>query len=361
MARVSVENLSKHFGSVIAVDQMNLDIEDKEFLTLLGPSGCGKTTTLRLIAGLEKATTGNVYFDGESMGHLPANHRDIAMVFQTYALYPHMNAYANIAFALRMMHVPKGEIDQRVKWAAEMLGIRELLDRKPRELSGGERQRVALGRAIVREPAVFLLDEPLSNLDAKLRVNMRGELKRLHHELEGTFIYVTHDQAEALTMSDRIAIMNEGKLLQVGSPQEVYDKPANLFVAGFMGSPPMNFIRGRVAVANDQFVFQWGDVRYPLPPRVGAYLRQANVEPEIIFGVRPEAVQLKGEGGLEATVYVEEPLGADVFLTVEIGGQMLRIRTDPDFHAEIGDRVRIDFNPDRIHLFEIESGQALYQ
>src|SRR4051812_37852575 len=210
MARVFLDQVTKSFGDFLAVDKLNLDIQDKEFVTLVGPSGCGKTTTLRMIAGLETVTTGEIYFDNDSVGHLPANHRDIAMVFQSYALYPHMNVYENIGFALKMMRFPRREIDRRIHWAANMLGIEMLLQRKPRDLSGGQRQRVALGRAIVREPACFLLDEPLSNLDAKLRVTMRAELKRLHHEIERTFIYVTHDQAEALTMSDRIAIMNHG-------------------------------------------------------------------------------------------------------------------------------------------------------
>ena len=225
MARVFLDRVSKHFGDVVAVDDLNLDIQDKEFVTLVGPSGCGKTTTLRMIAGLEKVSYGQIFFDDDSVGHLPANRRDIAMVFQSYALYPHMNVYENIGFALRMMRFSRDEIDRRIKWAATMLGIEMLLDRKPRDLSGGQRQRVALGRAIVREPACFLLDEPLSNLDAKLRVSMRAELKRLHHDIGRTFIYVTHDQAEALTMSDRIAIMNHGKLQQLGTPDEVYYQP----------------------------------------------------------------------------------------------------------------------------------------
>jgi len=250
MAKVVLESVVKKFGTVTAVHDLTIEIGDREFVTLVGPSGCGKTTTLRMIAGLEKVTAGQIYFDDDPVGHLPADHRDIAMVFQSYALYPHMNVYDNIGFALRMMRVPRADIDQKVKWAAEMLGITELLYRKPRQLSGGQRQRVALGRSMVREPACFLLDEPLSNLDAKLRVTMRGELKRLHLELKRTFIYVTHDQAEALTMSDRIAVINEGHLQQYGSPDEIYNRPRNVFVAGFMGSPAMNLLPGEV-VASD--------------------------------------------------------------------------------------------------------------
>src|SRR5499427_9499388 len=248
VAKVVLDRVIKNFGSVTAVDNLSLEIADREFVTLVGPSGCGKTTTLRMIAGLEKASAGNIYFDDDSVGHLPADHRDIAMVFQSYALYPHMNVYDNIAFALRMMHVPRAEIERRVKWAADMLGIANLLQRKPRELSGGQRQRVALGRSVVREPACFLLDEPLSNLDAQLRVTMRGELKRLHLELRRTFIYVTHDQAEALTMSDRIAVMQDGRLQQYGAPSDIYNRPRNVFVAGFMGSPPMNILPGTLAI-----------------------------------------------------------------------------------------------------------------
>src|SRR5436190_464317 len=237
MAQVQLQNVRKQFMSVVAVDDITLAIREREFLTLVGPSGCGKTTTLRMIAGLEQLTSGEIYFDGKPVGHLPANKRDIAMVFQSYALYPHMSVAENIGFALKMMRVPKAEIKRRVDRAAQMLGIDHLLGRRPRELSGGQRQRVALGRAIVRNSAAYLLDEPLSNLDAKLRVFMRAELKKLHADLQKTFIYVTHDQDEAMTMSDRIAVMEDGRVQQCASPLEIYNQPANQFVAGFMGSP----------------------------------------------------------------------------------------------------------------------------
>jgi multiple sugar transport system ATP-binding protein len=361
MARVLLDYVSKRFGDVVAVDKLQLEIRDKEFVTLVGPSGCGKTTTLRLIAGLEKITEGQIYFDDEVVSHLPANHRDIAMVFQSYALYPHMNVYENISFALRMMRMSRVEIERRVKWAANMLNIEPLLKRKPRELSGGQRQRVALGRAIVREPACFLLDEPLSNLDAKLRVTMRAELKRLHHDLERTFIYVTHDQAEALTMSDRIAIMNHGELQQYGTPDEVYYQPANLFVAGFIGSPPMNFIEGELLQEGGQLFFQWGNVRYALPADLRRPLESQLSERKVVLGVRPETIELRREGaaGIDGVVYVEEPLGSDVFVTVQIGNANVIVRTNPDFRAAIGDHLKLHFNPVKLFFFQPKSGQAI--
>ena len=246
MAKVVIEHLTKHFGDVVAIDDLTLEIVDREFLTLLGPSGCGKTTTLNIIAGLEDPTNGRVFFDDDDVTNVPPERRDIAMVFQTYALYPHMRVYDNIAFGLRMRRTPADEIERLMGEAAKAMEIDHLLKRKPRELSGGQRQRVALARAIVRNAHVFLLDEPLSNLDAKLRVTMRTELKRLHAELEKTFVYVTHDQAESLIMSDRIVVLNEGKLQQLGTPEEIYNQPANVFIAGFVGSPPMNFFDGQL-------------------------------------------------------------------------------------------------------------------
>lgn len=362
MARVILEQVSKRFGDVKAVDTLNLDIRDKEFVTLVGPSGCGKTTTLRLIAGLEKVSDGAIYFDDQVVSHLPANHRDIAMVFQSYALYPHMNVYDNISFALRMMKIARTEIDRRVKWAATMLGIEPLLQRKPRELSGGQRQRVALGRAIVREPACFLLDEPLSNLDAKLRVTMRAELKRLHHDIGRTFIYVTHDQAEALTMSDRIAIMNHGQLQQYGTPDEVYNQPANLFVAGFIGSPAMNFIDGELAREGDQLIFRRNTLRYLVPGSWAQRLEQHKApDGKLTLGARPEAIGISRNdaNGIDGEVYVEEPLGSDVFLTVAVDGVNVIVRTTPEFHATIGDQVKLHLNPDKVYFFSTENGQAI--
>ena len=361
MSRVLLENVTKRFGNVIAVDSLNLDIRDQEFITLVGPSGCGKTTTLRLVAGLEKLSDGDILFDDDNVGHLPANYRDIAMVFQSYALYPHMSVFENIGFALRMMKIPRSEIDRRITWAADMLGIGELLERKPRELSGGQRQRVALGRAIVREPACFLLDEPLSNLDAKLRVSMRAELKRLHHDIERTFIYVTHDQAEALTMSDRIAIMNFGRLQQFGTPDEVYYQPANLFVAGFIGSPGMNFVEGELNRDNGQLVFQRGSFRYPLPDELRSPLETHHSSAEVVLGVRPETVGVSKESGtgIEGVVYVEEPLGSDIFLTIEVGDAHVLARTDADFRAGIGTKLSLHLNPSKLHFFNKQTGVAI--
>jgi multiple sugar transport system ATP-binding protein len=360
MARVYLDQVSKNFGDFVAVDNLNLDIQDKEFVTLVGPSGCGKTTTLRMIAGLEKVSTGSIYFDNDAVGHLPANHRDIAMVFQSYALYPHMNVYENIGFALKMMRIPRQEIDRRIQWAAKMLGIEMLLQRKPRDLSGGQRQRVALGRAIVREPACFLLDEPLSNLDAKLRVTMRAELKRLHHEIERTFIYVTHDQAEALTMSDRIAIMNHGKLQQLGTPDEVYYQPANVFVAGFIGSPPMNFLDGEIVQENGTTYFTRGSVRYELPPRLVQRLQERGRPSSVTLGVRPETIGVSHDApGMMGSIYVEEPLGSDVFLTVEVEKAHIIVRTDPEFRTNFGETVYLTFNPDKLYLFDQKTGEAM--
>ncbi len=367
MAKVLLESVVKKFGSVTAVDNLSIEIADREFVTLVGPSGCGKTTTLRMIAGLEKATAGRIYFDDQSVGHLPADHRDIAMVFQSYALYPHMNVYDNIAFALRMMRMPRPEIQRRVKWAAEMLGISELLQRKPRELSGGQRQRVALGRSVVREPACFLLDEPLSNLDAKLRVTMRGELKRLHLELTRTFIYVTHDQAEALTMSDRIAVMHDGRLQQYGIPDDIYNRPRNVFVAGFMGSPPMNLLPGEISVNGSMARFTAPGFDHVLPPRLVAAAQRAQT-PGTLLGVRPEAIAVRGDGGdtaprgtswFSAPVYIQEPLGSDQFLTLDIGGTHVKARTTPDLMVRPGDIVEVAFDPAKLHLFDSETGVSL--
>jgi multiple sugar transport system ATP-binding protein len=367
VARVVLERVVKKFGAVNAVDNLTLEIVDREFVTLVGPSGCGKTTTLRMIAGLEKVTAGQIYFDGEPVGHLPADHRDIAMVFQSYALYPHMNVYDNIGFALRMMRIPRPEIDRRVNWAADMLGISDLLRRKPRELSGGQRQRVALGRSVVREPACFLLDEPLSNLDAKLRVTMRGELKRLHLELKRTFIYVTHDQAEALTMSDRIAVMNFGQLQQYGSPDEVYNRPRNTFVAGFMGSPPMNLILGEIASNDGTARFMAPGLDQPLAGQLADSARAARGRGAYL-GIRPESIVVRGDsvdapprGGswIAAPVYIQEPLGSDQFLTLEIGGTHVKARTGPDLAVRAGDRVEVAFDPTKLHLFDAETSVSL--
>ncbi len=367
MAKVVLEGVVKRFGPVTAVHDLTIEIADREFVTLVGPSGCGKTTTLRMIAGLEKVSAGQIYFDDDPVGHLPADHRDIAMVFQSYALYPHMNVYDNIGFALRMMRVPRAEIERRVKWAAEMLGIAELLHRKPRQLSGGQRQRVALGRSVVREPACFLLDEPLSNLDAQLRVTMRGELKRLHLELKRTFIYVTHDQAEALTMSDRIAVISDGRLQQYGPPDEIYNRPRNVFVAGFMGSPTMNLIRGDIVVGEGLPRFSAAGLDQPLPTRLAAGAQRAQGR-SAFLGIRPESIVVRGDGidaaphgatWITAPVYIQEPLGSDQFLTLDIGDTRVKVRASPDLTIRAGDTVEVAFDPDKLHLFDGETGTAL--
>jgi multiple sugar transport system ATP-binding protein len=363
MAEIILEQITKRFGAVTAVEALDLQIRDREFLTLLGPSGCGKTTTLNMIAGLEEITSGSLRFDGEEVSHLPPEKRDIAMVFQTYALYPHMTVLQNITFGLLNRGMARKQAEERARKVSEGLEIGHLLDRRPRQLSGGQRQRVALARAIVRDPRVFLLDEPLSNLDARLRITMRTELKRLHYELEKTFVYVTHDQAEALTMSDRIAVMDGGRLQQLGTPDEIYRYPANEFVAAFLGSPPMNFLTGRL----ERAVFVSPGLRISLPPGVVGRLPSA-VPPEVRLGVRPEDVELVAGGShggagpgdaLDARVAVREPVGSDVFLTLEVGGAALKLRAAPDCPSDRGDAVRVRFKGNRVHLFSSQTGETL--
>ena len=313
MAQVVLENIKKVFeGDVIAVDNASLNIADKEFMVIVGPSGCGKTTTLRMIAGLEEITEGDISIGGRIVNDIPPKDRDIAMVFQNYALYPHMTVYQNMAFGLKLRKTPKAEIKQRVSAAAQMLGIEKLLTRKPKALSGGQRQRVALGRAIVRNPAAFLFDEPLSNLDAKLRVTTRAELKALHYRLQTTSIYVTHDQAEAMTLGDRICVMYNGVIQQVAPPMEVYDKPVNKFVAGFLGTPPMNFFDGKIEVKDNQTVFVLTDgTRIVLSGSNG--ILSSHTGREMVLGIRPEhlTVSLPGQNNnnIPATINVVEPLG----------------------------------------------------
>ena len=362
MAKVVIENLTKHFGEVVAVDDLTLEIVDREFLTLLGPSGCGKTTTLNIIAGLEDPTSGRVFFDNDDVTNVPPERRDIAMVFQTYALYPHMRVYDNIAFGLRMRHTPADEIERLVQEAAKAMEIDHLLRRKPRELSGGQRQRVALARAIVRNAHVFLLDEPLSNLDAKLRVTMRTELKRLHAELEKTFVYVTHDQAESLIMSDRIVVLNEGKLQQLGTPEEIYNQPANAFIAGFVGSPPMNFFDGQLQNGGDQWLVKGEGYTCEFTPGQTQRLIE-NASAEVQLGVRPEDIEvLPSEAPTAyANVVVREPLGSDLFLTLELEGVTFKARTHPDARMDRGDSVPIRFKPTKVHLFNRTTGATLLE
>jgi len=293
VAQVILQHVTKRFGNVVAVNDANLEVRDREFIVLVGPSGCGKSTTLRMVAGLEDITEGNIYIGETLVNDIPPKDRDIAMVFQNYALYPHMDVYNNMAFGLKLRKLPKSEIDRRVKEAARMLGIENLLDRKPKALSGGQRQRVAVGRAIVREPKVFLMDEPLSNLDAKLRVQMRAELSKLHARLQTTAIYVTHDQTEAMTMGDRICVLRDGVIQQVGAPLDIYGHPINMFVAGFIGSPPMNFVNGVIKKSGDDLIFDSGTFKLTIAPDRVRQIKSlpAYVDKEVTFGIRPEHIE----------------------------------------------------------------------
>jgi multiple sugar transport system ATP-binding protein len=365
MARVYFEHVWKRFGEVAALKDFDLEIEDKEFLVLVGPSGCGKSTALRMLAGLERITEGTIWIGDEKVNNVPAKDRDIAMVFQSYALYPHMTIYGNIAFGLRLRKVPKDEIDRRVKEAARILGVEPLLDRKPGQLSGGQRQRVALGRAIVREPRVFLLDEPLSNLDAKLRVNTRAEISKLHKRLETTFVYVTHDQTEAMTMADRIAVMSAGVIQQVGTPQDLYDEPRNVFVAGFIGSPAMNFFKARVESADRILTLDGGTFKLEVPKDRAPAL-QPYEDREMLFGIRPENIHDKefvptGIHAASMTVRIEvtELMGNEVFLHALAGEQKLLARVDPRTGAKPGDEVEVVVDLERMHVFDPETEEAL--
>src|SRR5215207_4786115 len=315
MARIRFAGVTKRYGDVLAVNNLDLEIRDREFVVLLGPSGCGKSTTLNMIAGLEEVTAGELKFDDEVVNALPPHRRDVAMVFQSYALYPHKSVYENIAFGLRMRKVDKAEIDRRVLDAANKLAISHLLQRKPSQLSGGQRQRVALGRAMVRQPAVFLMDEPLSNLDATLRISMRAEIKHLRTAMQTTFVYVTHDQAEALTLADRIVMMKDGVIQQIGSPDEVYERPRNMFVASFLGNPPINYIGGRIETAGGGSQFHRGDWRIALPPGLAARA-PASAGREVVLGLRPEDVLPARSGGPTLSGVVDSvlPIGSDRFL-----------------------------------------------
>ena len=363
MARVAMRSLNKKYDEVHAVIDVNLDIRDQEFVVLVGPSGCGKTTTLRMVAGLESITSGNISIDEKVVNDLPPMDRDIAMVFQNYALYPHMSVYDNMAFGLKMRKIDKAEIATRVQEAADILGIGQLLKRKPRQLSGGQRQRVALGRAIVRHPQVFLFDEPLSNLDAKLRVQMRVELKKLHERLGTTAIYVTHDQVEAMTLGDRVVVMRDGRVQQVGDPMELYNQPANRFVAGFIGSPAMNFLAVRMNGSNGAL---WADseglrikVPAPLAARLGPYSGK-----EVTLGVRPEDLRIAGDGddkdlSFPAAVEVVERLGSEILLDVAVGTSSMVASVEPTATAKVHETLRLALNPDRIHFFDNETEAAI--
>jgi multiple sugar transport system ATP-binding protein len=360
VAKVTLSKVSKSFGKVEAVSRFELEVEDKEFLVLLGPSGCGKSTTLRMIAGLEELTEGDIFIGDKLVNDLPPRDRRIAMVFQDYALYPHMTVYQNMAFGLKLRKHPKAEIDQRVKEAAEILGIENLLERKPRELSGGQRQRVAVGRAIVRKPAVFLFDEPLSNLDAKLRGQMRVELSKLHDQLNTTIIYVTHDQVEAMTMGTKIVIMKDGFIQQVGPPMEIYEYPVNKFVGGFIGSPGMNFLPARIAAEDSKLYVDTKNFRLLVPEDKTSYI-QTHKDREVILGIRPEHIE---DGAFadassvtdtfKAVVEVVETLGSEVQLDVVSGDHNLVARVDPRTKAERNREIELAVNMEKIHIFDIE-------
>lgn len=354
---VRFENVTKLFGQSAVVEQLNLAVEDGELVVLLGPSGCGKTTTLRMLAGLEEATSGDIFIGSERVNDVPTRHRDVAMVFQNYALYPHMTISENIAYPLRVRKIGRDEINRRVREVAEMLEIGGLLVRRPRELSGGERQRVALARAIIREPRVYLMDEPLSNLDAKLRVQMRGELKRLQHELGTTMVYVTHDQAEAMTLAHRVAIMRGGKLQQFDTPMNIYNRPANRFVAEFVGTPSMNFVDGQIDVVSRRFNSDAFSVELS-----ESQLARLDAQKRVTFGIRPEHVSVSAverTGWLRATVYVTELMGNEAFVFLRLGGAKIAARAPADFRAEMETPVWMRLDTEKADFFDAELGQAL--
>jgi len=369
MASVALKDLTKTFKNVVAVDNMNLEIEDKEFLVLVGPSGCGKTTALRMVAGLEEATAGEIYIGGRLVNDVSPKDRDIAMVFQNYALYPHMSAYDNMAFGLKLKRFPKEEIKRRVCEAAQLLGISDLLDRKPKQLSGGQRQRVALGRAIVREPKVFLMDEPLSNLDAKLRVQTRAELIKLHRRLGITTIYVTHDQVEAMTMGDRIAVMCDGIVQQVDTPMGLYTRPANIFVAGFIGTPAMNFVDVTIAKQDGRYVVDAGSFKVVIPESKDGKKFEPYAGKPVVFGVRPEDMFDKAlstlvkpgqENTIKAIVDVIEPMGPIVTMYLTIAKHSLVATIDAETKAKEGQELEVVLDMEKTHLFDKETEEAIY-
>ena len=371
MADVVLKNIYKEYTEgVPVVQEFNLEIKDREFVVFLGPSGCGKTTTLKMIAGLEEITHGEIYIDGKLVNDMAPKDRDIAMVFQSYALYPHLNVFENMAFSLRARKFPQDEIKERVERSAELLRIKEFLDRRPRHLSGGQRQRVALGRAIVRKPKVFLMDEPLSNLDAKLRVHMRFELNKLHQQLEATMIYVTHDQIEALTLGDRLVLMRDGIVQQIGDPRTMYNRPANVFVAGFIGSPSMNFLPGKLVAENGSLWLDMEDFRLQIPPReetLDQYL-----DKEVVVGFRPEDIVDKDRAGfadsgnvMTAQIDVIEPIGSEELLYVS-SGKYEFVAKIPEYsvgfmekRALVEKEIELAFNMEKLHLFDPDTEQAI--
>jgi multiple sugar transport system ATP-binding protein len=365
MAQVTLRKVVKKYDEVEAVRAIDLDIADKEFVVLVGPSGCGKSTTLRMIAGLEDITGGEISVDGEVVNDVPPKDRDMAMVFQNYALYPHMSVYQNMSFGLRLKKYPKPEIEKRVQEAARILDITDLLDRKPRQLSGGQRQRVAMGRAIVRNPKVFLFDEPLSNLDAKLRVQMRTEIKRVHQKVRTTTVYVTHDQVEAMTLADRVVVMNKGKIEQIGAPNFLYHSPATRFVAGFIGSPAMNFLPCRLEAAGDAVSVRLSDaISFAVPAeRVQRY--RPHVGKDLTFGIRPEHLtEAKSNGAknlatFDANIEVVEPMGNETMVFLSVDGTEVCARTDPNAGAKVGSNLKMAAHLDHMHLIDNATGVVL--
>lgn len=372
MAHIKLENVVKRFGDVIAVKHFNLEIADKEFVVFLGPSGCGKTTMLRLIAGLEYPEEGNILIDGQRVNELSPADRDIALVFQFYALYPHLSVYDNIAFPLKAVKVAKLDIDARVKRVATILQIADMLDRKPGVLSGGEMQRVALGRAMVRQPKVYLLDEPMANLDAKIRIDTRAEIKRLQHEIGATTVFVTHDQVEAMSLADRIAVIHQGVLQQIGTPHEVYNRPESLFVAGFMGMPTMNLLDAELGTHEgvSRLRLSHTDVWLTLSPQQQAGINPAAQDNGLVFGIRPEHINAAREPvgqKIAAEVHLIEPLGAVNILDIRLGTHpetqepiLLRVRTHPTFPIAVGNTIWLDFDEAQMHLFDRKTERAIW-
>lgn len=368
MATVVLKNIKKYYSGNAApvVKGVSLEVKDKEFMVLVGPSGCGKSTTLRMIAGLEEISEGEILIGDQIVNDMPAKNRDIAMVFQNYALYPHMTVYDNLAFGLKLRHYPQKEIERRVQEAAEILGLGKMLKRKPKELSGGERQRVAVGRAIVRKPKVFLFDEPLSNLDAKLRVQMRMELQKLHNRLQSTMIYVTHDQVEALTLGDRIVVMKDGLIQQVADPINTYENPSNKFVAGFIGSPPMNFLNGKITATNGDYFFVDRGIKLRLLPQHHAKITPYR-DKEVVFGIRPEdiydkifAQDARPEFTITATVDVVEPMGSEIFLYLNVGNNSFVARVSNQDTATVNQDLQVVFDMSKAHFFDPKTEQAIF-
>ncbi len=363
MAAVTLKDVVKRYGRTEVLHRINLDIEDNEFVVLVGPSGCGKSTTLRLVAGLETVTEGEIRIGDRVVNDLAPKDRDVAMVFQNYALYPHMNVFKNMSFGLRLQKVPGDEIQQRVETAAGILGLKDLLKRKPFELSGGQRQRVAMGRAIVREPEVFLFDEPLSNLDAKLRTQMRIEIKRLHHKVEATIIYVTHDQVEAMSLADRIVIMQDGYIEQVGTPLEVFQRPRNTFVAGFIGTPPMNLVPARIVAGDGGLKLDFeGRFQVPVPEKPGAAIEAGM---DAIMGLRTEDLLIDSQRfpqdwRVESVVEVVEPLGSETLVHVDLGGTAFIAKSEGRRLIRRGDRLQLAMNLEHLHIFDAEKGESIY-